>query len=85
MYSNRGECQHAVCHECHEKHSRGQKRSRGGVLSEDDLMKSCHHELRNLQICADIWCCSRDYLGGSEWLVRAKGCALCERMFNVLM
>ena len=47
-----GECQHAVCQECHEEHSKAQKRSRGGVPSEKELMMSCHHELRNLQLCA---------------------------------
>ncbi len=70
------------CHECQEKHLKSQKRSRGGILSEDDLMKSCHHELCNLQICADIWWCTRGYLG-DEWLTHAKGWAFCERMFNV--
>ena len=55
----------------------------GGVLTEDDSIKSCHHELRNLQICADIWWCTRDHLGGPQWLDHAKGCAFCERMFNV--
>jgi len=47
------------------------------------LIKSCHHELRNLQICADMWWCTKDHLGGPQWLDRPKGCALCERMFNV--
>ena len=74
---------HAVCHECHEKRSKAQKRSRGFVLSEDELMESCHHELRNLQICADIWWCTKDHLGGPHWFDRPKGCAFCERMFNV--
>ena len=62
LRANRGECQHAVCHECHEKRSKAQKRSRGCVLSEDELMESCHHELRNLQICADMWWCTKDHL-----------------------
>ncbi len=56
---------------------------RGVILSEDDLMKSCHYELCNLQICADIWWWTRGYLGGTEWLDHATDCALCERMFNV--
>ena len=38
-----GECQHAVCQECHEEDSKAQKRSRGGVPSEKELMMSCHH------------------------------------------
>ena len=83
LRANRGECQHAVYHECHEKHSKAQKRSRGCVLSEDELMESCHHELRNLQICADMWWCTKDHLGGPHWFDRPKGCAFCERMFNV--
>ncbi len=81
--ANRGECQHAVCHECHEKRSKAQKRSRGSILREDELIKSCHHELCNLQICADMWWCTRDHLGGPQWFDRPKGCAFCERMFNV--
>ena len=81
--ANRGECKHAVCHECHEEHSKGQKRPRGGVLGEDELMQTCHHELCNLQLCADVWWCTRDYLGGPQWSERAIGCAFCERMFTV--
>jgi hypothetical protein len=81
--ANRSECQHSVCHECHEKHSKAQKRLRCGVLTEDDLIKSCHHKLRNLQICADIWWCTRDHLGGSQWFYCPKGCVFCERMLNV--
>ena len=46
--ANRGECKHAVCHEFHYEHSKAQKRSRGGVLSENELIQSCHHELCNL-------------------------------------
>jgi hypothetical protein len=83
LRANRGECQHAVCHECHEKRSKEQKRSRGSVLREDELIKSCHHELCNLQICADMWWCTKDHLGGPQWIDRPKGCAFCERMFNV--
>jgi len=83
LRANRGECQHAVCHECHEKRSKSHKRSRGCILSEDELMKSCHHELRNLQLCADMWWCTKDHLGGPQWFDRPKGCAFCERMFNV--
>ena len=82
--ANHGECQHAVCHECHEKHSKAQKRSRGSVLREDELIKSCHHELCNLQICADLWWCTKEHLGGPQWLDRPRGCAFCERMFNVV-
>ena len=81
--ANRGECKHAVCHECHEEHSKGQKRPRGGVLSEDELMQTCHHELCNLQLCADVWWCTRDYLGGPQWSECAIGCAFCDRMFTV--
>ena len=81
--ANRGECKHAVCHKCHEEHSKAQKRSRGGVLSENELIQSCHHELRNLQLCADVWWCTRDYLGGPQWSERAMGCAFCERMFTM--
>ena len=83
LRANRGECQHAVCHECHEKCSKAQKRSRGCVLSKDELKESCHHELRYLQICADMWWCTKDHLGGPDWFDRPKGCAFCERMFNV--
>jgi hypothetical protein len=83
MRANRGECQHAVCHKCHEKCSKAQKRSQGCVLSEDVLIKSCHHELRNLQICVDMWWCTRDHFGGPQWFDRPKGCAFCEGMFNV--
>ena len=79
----RGECQHAVCQECHEEHSKAQKRSRGGVPSEKELMMSCHHELRNLQLCADIWWCTKDYIEHHQWSERVKGCAFCERMFIV--
>jgi hypothetical protein len=81
--ANRGECPHAVCHECHEKCRKAQKRSRGSVPREDELIKSCHHELCNLQICADMWWCARDHLGGPQWFYHPKGCAFCERMFNV--
>ena len=81
--ANRGKCKHAVCHECHEEHSKGQKRPRGGVLSEDELMQTCHHELCNLQLCADVWWCTRDYLGGPQWSERAIECAFCDRMFTV--
>ena len=35
-----GECQHGVCQECHEEHSKAKKRSRGGVPNEKELMKS---------------------------------------------
>ena len=48
--ANRGECQYAVCHVCHEEQSKTQKRTRGGVLSADDLMETCHHELCHLQV-----------------------------------
>ena len=58
-------------------------RPRGGVLSEDELMQTCHHELCNLQLCADVWWCTKDYLGGPQWSERAIGCAFCERMFTV--
>ena len=40
--ANRGECKHAVCHECYEEHLKAQKRSRGGVLSENELIQSCY-------------------------------------------
>ena len=60
--ANIGECQYAVCHVCHEEQSKTQKRTRGRVLSDDDLMETCHHELRNLQLCADIWWCTRSAL-----------------------
>jgi len=83
LRANRGECQHAVCHECHEKDSTSQKRLHGGVLPEDNLIKPCHNELHSLQICADIWWCIREHLGGPQWLDHANGCAFCERMFNV--
>ena len=43
--ANRGECQYAVCHVCHEEQSKTQKRTRGRVLSADDLMETCRHEL----------------------------------------
>ena len=62
--ANKVECQHVVCHKCHEEHSKAQKRSRGGVLCHNELIQSCHHELCNLQSCADIWWHTRDYLGG---------------------
>ena len=75
------ECQHVVCHEFHEKHSTAQKRSCSSVLSDDDLNKSCHHQLYNLKLYTDIWWCTKEPLGGSEWSERAKGCAFCERMF----
>ena len=78
-----GECHHAVCQECHEEHSKAQKRSRGGVPSEKELMTSCHHELRNLQLCADIWWCTKDYIERNQWSERVKGCVFCERMFIV--
>jgi hypothetical protein len=54
-----------------------EKRSRGPVLSEDELMKTCHHEIQNLQIIVDLWWCTKDYLGGPKWLERAKGCVFC--------
>ena len=76
-----GECQHAVCQECYEEHSKAQKRSRGGVPSEKELMMSCHHELHNLQLCADVWWCTKDYIECHQWSERVKGCAFCERMF----
>ena len=57
--------------------------NKGGVLSADDLMETCHHELCHLQLCADIWWCTKDYLGGEQWLERVKGCVYCERMFTV--
>ena len=63
-----GKCQHAVCNECHEEHSKTQKRSRGGVPSERELMMSCHHEIRNLQLYTDIWWCKR-----KDWFDRVKG------------
>ncbi len=81
--ANRGECQHAVYHKCLEQHSKVQKRSRGGDLSEDELIKSCHHELWHQQLCADVWWCTRDSLGGQECSERAMGCVFCERMFTV--
>ena len=37
-----------------QQRSKAHKRSRGCNLSKDELMKSCHHELRNLQLCADM-------------------------------
>ena len=81
--ANRGECQYAVCHECSDEQSKTQKRTRGRVLSDDDLMETCHHELCNLQLCADIWWCTKEYLGGPQWLEHPKGCVFCERMFIV--
>ena len=62
---------------------KAQKRSWGCVLSKDDLIQSCHHELRNLQISADMWWCTRDHLRGPQWFDCPKGCAFCEKMFNV--
>ena len=76
-------CQHVVCHECHEEHSKSQKRSRHGVLSEDEMIQSCYHELHNLQLCVDVWQCTRDYLGGPQWSEHKMGRAFCERMFIV--
>ena len=78
-----GESQHAVCHECHEEHSKAPKRSRGDVPSEREMMMSCHHELRNLQLCSDIWWCTKDNIERQHWFERVKGCAFCERMFIV--
>ena len=78
-----GECQHAVCNECHEEHSKAQKRSRGGVPSERELMMSCHDEIRNLQLCTDIWRCTKDNIERKDWFDHVKGCAFCERMFIV--
>ena len=68
----RGECQHAVCHGCHEKHSTAQKRSRSSVLSDDDLNKSCHHQTYNIKLYTDIWWCTKEHLGGLDWSERAK-------------
>ncbi len=50
--ANRGECKHAVCHECHEEYLKAEKRSRGCVLGENELIQSCQ---RNLQLSADVW------------------------------
>ena len=78
--ANRGECKHAVCHKCHEEHSKAQKRSRGGVLSEDELIQTCHHELRNLQLCADVWWCTTWQVPSGQnmpWVVLSvRGCLL---------
>ena len=41
---------------------------------------SCHHELRNLQLCADIWWRTKDYIECHQWSERG---AFCERMFIV--
>ena len=27
--------------------------------------------------------CTKDYLGGEQWLEQVKGCVYCERMFTV--
>ena len=60
------------------------RREQGGrVLSDNEKMETCHHELCNLQLCADIWWCTKDYLGGQHWLGHSKGCVFCERMFAV--
>ena len=56
-----GERQHAVSNEYHEENSKAQKRSKGSVPSKRELMMSCHHELCNLQLCADIWWCTKDW------------------------
>ena len=61
-----------------------EKRSRGPVLSEDKLMKTCHHEIQNQQIIVDLWWCTKDYLGGPKWLERPNGRVFCEKMFTVV-
>ncbi len=38
--ANREECKHSVCHECPEEHSKTQKRSRAGILSEGEFMQN---------------------------------------------
>ena len=50
------------------------KRSRGTVPSERELMMSCHHEIRNLQLCTDIWWCTKDNIERKDWFDRVKGC-----------
>jgi hypothetical protein len=39
---------------------------------ERELMMSCHHELRNLQLCADIWWCTKDNIEHQHWFERVK-------------
>jgi hypothetical protein len=82
LRANRGECQHAVCHEGHEKNSKAQRRSHCCVLREDELIKSCRHKLPKMQICANMWWYTRDHLGGLQWFDHPKGFAFCEKMFN---
>jgi hypothetical protein len=87
MRAIQGDCQYAVCHECHESKSKDTRRSRRvdgrAYLSNDDLNRSCHHKLCHLQLQSDLWWCRKDYVGKSQWLARAKGCAFCERTFVV--
>ena len=81
--ANRGECKHAVCLKCHEEHSKARKRSRSGVLSENELIQSSHCDQYNLQLCADVWWCTREYLGGPQCSQCAMGCAFCESMLTI--
>ena len=78
----RGEFQHAVCHECHEKHSTVQKRSHSSVLSDDDLNKCFHHQIYHLKLYTDIWWCTNEHLGGSDWSECSKGCASVRGCFD---
>jgi hypothetical protein len=54
LRANRGECQHAVCHVCHEKRSKAHKRSQGCILNEDELIIMSYAICRFVLTCGGV-------------------------------
>ena len=57
LQANRGECQNAVCHECHEIHSKAQKRSQGvssGKMNWSSLVTMSYAICRFVLTCGGV-------------------------------
>lgn len=79
--SGDGACQYALCEECYLKH-KPKKRCCADPM--DERRQFCHHEIRNLEQVFDVWWCTTTNIQGPAWKKRAKGCACCKGMFEVI-
>ena len=76
-----GTCQYALCEGCYLEH-KPKKRCSADPLEE--RRRFCHHAMRNLEQVFDVWWCTTKNIQGPEWKKRAKGCACCKGMFEVV-
>lgn len=71
-------CNYSICENCKAEH---QSRGRFSTASRSDCRKSCHHQIRNLQMNVEPYWCGRNYIHGSKWKNKPQGCVCCKKKY----